>query len=337
MLARDKHVAYFKRCLGILPTAFESEDSNTLAIAYFSLAGLGLLEAIEGLDRNQYIDWIYTHLVETDQWCGFRGSSLYEGTQLYDPPNIGATLFAIQSLLMLGDSLEKINRSKVMSYLVACQREDGSFAPTVDLETKLPFGEEDSRYCMIAASIRRLIGPQKDDINLDSLQRYVESTVGFDGGLSMGKLCESHAGLTYCGIDALSLIGRLQGDWQSTVDFLVHRQVYYTKQELESNEDADVDDIGGFNGRINKYADTCYAFWSISTLTLLGAQEYIDAEAVAKFLLEGTQNALMGGFNKCVDEDGYPDPLHSFLGLATLSLLGKESLAKLDVETVIVL
>ncbi|VEU22002.1 DEKNAAC102966 [Brettanomyces naardenensis] len=345
-LHTKKHIAYFKRCLGVLPTSFESEDSNKLAVLYFSLTGLDLLGALQSSfsekDRADFIRWIYAHAVETDKYYGFRGSMVYKDTGVYDPPNLGATCFALQSLITLGDSLDGVRKKKLMRYVVDCQRKDGSFAPILDLVTGLPFGEEDSRYCMIAATIRKVVNWQgtEYDIDIDRLCEYVRSIKAFDGGLSMGRMCESHAGLTFCGLDSLKLVARLdRRDWKDTIDFLVHRQVSYNKynqRELEENPYGDAEDNGGFNGRLNKYADTCYVFWTINSLALLDEERLIGVNEAKDFLLTQTQNEMMGGFNKTNDsDDNYPDPLHSFLGLATLSILGFDGLDGLNSELVI--
>lgn len=76
----------------------------------------------------------------------------------------------------------------------------------------------------------------------------------------------------------------------------------------------------GFNGRLNKLADTCYCFWvtgtlgvgifqnalSLSILTLILNQimdkiPLIDASGVRHYLLDKTQH-IIGGFGKSVGE-----------------------------------
>lgn len=96
------------------------------------------------------------------------------------------------------------------------------------------------------------------------------------------------AGMTYCAVAALSLLGRLDGSGLGNIDglvkWLVHRQVPFEKKDAMQDEDwqhiqdlgseeekADASKIelgtdgrplwGGFHGRCNKKADTCYSFW----------------------------------------------------------------------------
>lgn len=75
----------------------------------------------------------------------------------------------------------------------------------------------------------------------------------------------------------------------------------------------------GFNGRCNKIADTCYCFWVLGALSMLNAAHLADLDACRRYLLQRTQH-LVGGFGKAPGDP--PDIYHSYLGLATLSLMG---------------
>jgi geranylgeranyl transferase type-1 subunit beta len=83
----------------------------------------------------------------------------------------------------------------------------------------------------------------------------------------------------------------------------------------------------GFNGRPNKLVDACYSFWVGSTLALLGATELVDRRALRAFLLL-CESTTTGGFGK--DPEAHPDPLHSYMSLAGLSLQGEPGVAPLD-------
>lgn len=78
----------------------------------------------------------------------------------------------------------------------------------------------------------------------------------------------------------------------------------------------------GFNGRCNKIADTCYCFWVLGAMSMLQAAHLADSQACSRYLLDKTQH-LVGGFGKAPGDP--PDIYHSYLGLATLSMLGDES------------
>lgn len=104
---------------------------------------------------------------------------------------------------------------------------------------------------------------------------------------------------------------------------------------------------GGFHGRCNKKADTCYSFWIGGTLSILKKLHLMDLNANRRFLLEKTRH-IIGGFMKLPEDGGKPgrlflslggfggimliliDILHSFLGLAALALMREEGLNRLD-------
>lgn len=84
----------------------------------------------------------------------------------------------------------------------------------------------------------------------------------------------------------------------------------------------------GMNGRMNKVADTCYAFWVGASLHILRRPALCDQKALRKYLLEKTQHPILGGFGKFPGD--LPDLYHSYLGLAALSLAGGEQVKELD-------
>lgn len=92
--------------------------------------------------------------------------------------------------------------------------------------------------------------------------------------------------------------------------------------------------VSGFSGRLNKPADTCYAFWVTASLHILlqtsdPPQALYDAKSVRRYLLALTQHQVMGGFTK-FPGDKYADLYHSFLGLAALSLCSSDEERKSD-------
>jgi geranylgeranyl transferase type-1 subunit beta len=127
----------------------------------------------------------------------------------------------------------------------------------------------------------------------------------------------------------------------SLIHFLVNRQFAY----LDSNDEDDDDsanhplsdlsnalpEVAGFNGRLNKLADTCYAWWNSGALSLLGEDNLINHASARRFILEKTQH-LIGGFSK--HPGGPPDIYHAYMGLAALGTMagvdGEPGLAKFD-------
>jgi geranylgeranyl transferase type-1 subunit beta len=83
----------------------------------------------------------------------------------------------------------------------------------------------------------------------------------------------------------------------------------------------------GVNGRCNKVADTCYAYWVSAPLKLLGYMDIIEQKPIRKWLLEKTQH-IVGGFGKVTGDP--PDMYHSFLGLMVLAMFGEPGLQSVD-------
>jgi geranylgeranyl transferase type-1 subunit beta len=107
--------------------------------------------------------------------------------------------------------------------------------------------------------------------------------------------------MTYCAIAALSLLGRLDVSGLQSIDgltrWLVHRQVPFEgKDEMDDDEWQDILEKGteeekaegtrvergvdgrpiwgGFHGRCNKKADTCYSFWVGASLEV-GSRDFL--------------------------------------------------------------
>jgi geranylgeranyl transferase type-1 subunit beta len=83
----------------------------------------------------------------------------------------------------------------------------------------------------------------------------------------------------------------------------------------------------GVNGRCNKVADTCYAYWVSAPLKLLGYMDVLEQGPIRKWLLDKTQH-MVGGFGKVTGDP--PDMYHSFLGLMVLAMFDEPGLQGVD-------
>ena len=340
----EKHEKYFRLCMQSLPSKAQSEDSNRLSLIYFCLHGLDILGKLNLTDaeKKAYATHIYAHQIidPSGQIESFRSSQTFQlavENGNYDLPNLSATFFALINLLALeSDYSLKLNRHKIMNFVSKCQITDGpnkgAFKPVLDKDG-YPFGEVDLRHCYIAASIRKLckydelpVSERMNDFNKQDLVSFVLERVNYNGGLSSNKFTESHSGLTFCGIATLRLLGydfAKNVPWvETTKKWLVHRQIDYSASVYKGQSYSYwvEEDIGGFNGRENKFGDTCYSWWCSASLKLLDPKglQLINTEKAVEYLLRETQNPLLGGFGK--DSESFPDPFHSFLGLSCLSL-----------------
>jgi geranylgeranyl transferase type-1 subunit beta len=188
---------------------------------------------------------------------------------------------------------------------------------------------------------------------------YISRCQSYEGGFSEGPYREAHSGLNYCAVGALAFLERGNGgemrgelwerykgriDLEACVKWMLQRQTTYIEDEEEGDSDSNDDSPAhnpqfhpppkieppdnsttplpphaGFNGRTNKIADTCYSYWNVGALSVLGKAGLIDKSRLRNYLLEKVQHPI-GGFGKGVGEP--PDVLHSYLGLAVVGLLG---------------
>ncbi|KAK7970185.1 prenyltransferase and squalene oxidase [Apiospora saccharicola] len=205
------------------------------------------------------------------------------------------------------------------------------------------------------------------DINVDGMVQHIRKSQAYDGGFAESHMGESQAGYAYCAVAALSLLDLTAADADNPnrylqagipntaamVRWLVSRQIVYTEsdesdsdEEKEEEEDGKDDTpavptsematlnvtgtvLGGFNGRPNKVADTCYAWWVAGALHVLSdalpEAASLDKVSGREFLLQKTQNAY-GGFGK--DAGSPPDLFHSYLGLAALATMAGDETEK---------
>ena len=155
------------------------------------------------------------------------------------------------------------------------------------------------------------------------------------------------AGYAYCAVAALSLLDLANPDksaspthyldagipsTRSLIHFLLSRQFAYSDPSPDADTAAppplpDLSALSleaaaplatGFNGRLNKVADTCYVWWVSGALTLLGQGALVDRAPARRFLIEKTQH-LIGGFAKHPGDP--PDVYHGYLGLAALATM----------------
>jgi geranylgeranyl transferase type-1 subunit beta len=81
----------------------------------------------------------------------------------------------------------------------------------------------------------------------------------------------------------------------------------------------------GFHGRVNKIDDTCYAYWIGSSLDIYQLAHLIEDKILDQYL--ATTLSKYGGYSKV--PDCYPDIMHSYMGLAGLSIINKGDLGKM--------
>jgi len=156
------HADYQVRCLKTyLPDLYTSNDSNRMTLAFFTIAALDLLDALDSAiseeERKGYIDWVYNCQLETGGFRGFPGASFGEKSNeenaVWDPANVAATYFALLILVLLKDDLSRVKRRECLQWLRTVQRPDGSFGETVSDNGEVE-GGYDSRFGYCATCVR---------------------------------------------------------------------------------------------------------------------------------------------------------------------------------------
>ncbi|KAJ9303482.1 hypothetical protein DTO217A2_7072 [Paecilomyces variotii] len=264
---KDRHVKYYLRCLKtFLPQPYISNDSNRGLLAFFTIAGLDLLDALETTttpeERRGYINWIYHCQVSSGGFRGFTGTDFgaerhTPENEVWDPANVAATFLFLVTLLILGDDLSRVNRRGCLQWLPSLQREDGSFGELISVDGRIA-GGHDLRFCHCAAGIRYILrgenGRDVDDIkdvDIEKLLSFIENCQNYDGGMAESPFCEAHAGLSYCAIGALSFLDQISPgirkvnvftphttEFESLLQWLVLRQTttWNTEEDAEEEE-----------------------------------------------------------------------------------------------------
>ncbi|KAI4110215.1 MAG: hypothetical protein L6R37_000108 [Teloschistes peruensis] len=186
-LNKPSQIRYFLRCLKThLPTAYTSNDSLRMTLAFFTLCALDLLDAlhtnITESEKAAYVDWVYRCQHPDGGFRGFTGADLgaagNAGNRHWDPANIAATYFALATLSILDDDMGKVNRRGCLNWLKRLQKSDGTFGEALGLHGKVQ-GERDMRFCYCAAAIRWILGGDREeeqDIDVDGLLRFFEAS-----------------------------------------------------------------------------------------------------------------------------------------------------------------
>ncbi|WRT63512.1 uncharacterized protein IL334_000417 [Kwoniella shivajii] len=300
---RNGHINYFLRCLKALPTAAQSSDSNRITAAFFCISALDLLGALYDKtseeQRTGWIDWIWSLQAPIG---GFRGSTyMTTNNDRTSPAHLPSTYTALLTLAILRAPLDQLNIPGLISFLKSCQAEDGSFSPIPGDNVYPNEGFQSDVRMVYCASVISDIIADVSGINMDRSKVFVHSCKTWEGAYaSRPGLIEAQGGTTYCSIATLSVLEKSKSfiGVKETLRWLISRQ------------------IGGFQGRPGKLQDVCYSFWCGGAISILGYTNLIDRDADKSFLLSA--QFPLGGFGK--EPEDYPDPFHSYLALAALSL-----------------
>eukprot|EP01112_Ceratiomyxa_fruticulosa_P012047 TRINITY_DN3317_c0_g1_i2.p1 TRINITY_DN3317_c0_g1~~TRINITY_DN3317_c0_g1_i2.p1 ORF type:complete len:334 (+),score=56.00 TRINITY_DN3317_c0_g1_i2:331-1332(+) len=292
----EKHVSFIQ-ALASKKDTFEYWATEHLRMSgiYWGMGALYILSSIDKLDKKEIIPWI---LKCEHSEGGFGGNIGHDPHLLY-------TLSALQILAEF-DSLDLMqHKEATIKFLSSLQQPDGSFVGD-------KWKEVDTRFSYCAIYSLRLLNALHT-IDSDKAVEHIQKCRNFDGAFGTIPGAESHAGMTFCCVAALAILGRLY----PTIDpdllgwWLAERQKPH----------------GGLCGRPEKSADVCYSWWVLSSLSIINRLHWIDNDKLKDWILQ-CQDTETGGI---ADKPGdLPDVFHTFFGVAGLSLMGYFSLPLID-------
>lgn len=176
-----------------------SIDYFRLTLLHFSVCGLAVLNEISSSDVDGLINFIYAHQIRPSKGrsiaflicipiefgisrCGFRGSS-FIGSPLnlsdehgseyftlpYDSCHVTTDYSALISLLVLGDSLERVNRQALIDGIKSIQKINGNL-----INGSLFCPEFDPRFIFSAIASAYIVD-MLDELDLDGFEKFMLS------------------------------------------------------------------------------------------------------------------------------------------------------------------
>lgn len=328
---KDRHVRFLDMMGDFLPSEYQPQEINHLTLAYFILSSLDILGALDRVDEEAVARWVLSFQVHpkhqdelsNGEFYGFLGSRSSQFPADINEnlgrnsSHLASTYCALAILKIIGHDLSLIDSASIVRSMRNLQQNDGSYMP-------IHIGAEaDLRFVYCAAAISYMLNDWSG-VDKEEAKEYILNCQSYDGGFGLCPGLESHGGATYCALASLRLMGFIEDDLLSKgtsssiintpmlLEWIVQRQTVG----------------GGFQGRLNKPADTCYGFWVGGVLKILGGGKFVDKESLRDSLL--TCQSQYGGFSKFPGQ--LPELYHSYYGFAAFSLLEVPSLNNLCVE-----
>ena len=162
--------------------------------AFFIVSALDLLSALDvhttSEERAAYIDYVYSFQHPSGGFRTFDGTNFGDRnrggeTERWDPGNVAGTFFALATLAVLGDGLQRVKRKETLVWLRKLQLEDGSFAEVLGGDGP-PAGEKDVRFCFLATLIRSILRDEEEDQDVEDID--VEGLAKFVIAAQVGRI-----------------------------------------------------------------------------------------------------------------------------------------------------
>lgn len=114
-------------------------------------------------------------------------------------------------------------------------------------------GEMDIRgvYCSLVCSDILGLLPHHKEFS-DGITDFLLGCQTYEGGFSCAPYGEAHGGYTFCALASFILLSKVGDENYKKINF---------DKLAEWLSNRQFEELGGFNGRINKLVDSCYSFW----------------------------------------------------------------------------
>ncbi|KAF9317815.1 hypothetical protein BG003_000281 [Podila horticola] len=191
---------------------------------------------------------------------------------------------------------EALDQDQIVEYLVNCQHDNGGFGGHID---------HDPHILSTLSAVQVLITYDRlDAINVDRVVDYITSLHNPDGTFSGDAWGETDTRFIFCALNCLSLLKRLDDkrlNLEKTTEYIVRCRNF----------------DGGFGSSPGGESHAAQVYVCVGSLTILGAQQHIDADQLGWWLSE--RQLKNGGLN------GRPEKLedvcYSWWVLSSLSML----------------
>ena len=298
-------------------------DVANLPATFFALCTLLVLgDDLTRVDRQACLKWTARLQREDGSFgevlvgeCGDDGYEIEGGKDLRFCCCAAGIWYMLQDG-RAGNATSMFNEGTMVRYIQSCQSYEGGFSEG-------PYREAHSglNYCAVGALsfLSTLSSQGHDSASSRTLQETYGKVIDLEACIKWMLLRQT----TYIEDDPDD---DSEDDKQIPIKHAIPSQPKVKQDHSSSTTPPETLNVG-FNGRTNKIADTCYSFWNLGALAILGKQDLIDQEHLRHYLLTKVQHPI-GGFGKAVGDP--PDILHAYLGLATISLLGKDRVKPVD-------
>ncbi|CAK3841731.1 related to geranylgeranyltransferase Type I, beta subunit [Lecanosticta acicola] len=307
-------------------------DPANVPATYFALSALTILgDDLQRVKRRETLDW----LRDMQRPDGSFGETLVDGhIEGGRDPRFGYCATGARYILrglqegpisIDGALVEDINVDALMRCIQASETYDGGIADE-------SFHEPHAGYTFCSLGCASFV----DRVKMLGLPNQCSSRVPSDPELTMRWLVSRQT--DWLDPDA-ELDGYQSGDAGDDLQTLKaddedSRKVSTTQLHQSPDKTTLLGPLtldppeAGMNGRPNKTADTCYAWWVGASLAMLGQPDLFCKARLRRYLLVSTQHAALGGFGKFPGD--LPDLYHSYLGLASLGLIAHDDVKEVD-------